>query len=355
MTSSNIKFNAIMRDFQNKAKLELEQKKIITGFSYDISNDSVMDTKYLYCEKFADKFVYEFDSCERIVTDVNDNILDYLGQDGYLADIYNAELCNEDWLIHLYLFKKIHNNFITVDQNIDSLHFNIDGSNTSFAGLAAINHFVYNTDNNVSSNTWNWLSNATPINKALRSKYKYNYLSMLDTITPTLNNINIIANSVYDREMKINYITNDISYNTTANIETYIIYVCLAITLLDSNGLLLMRFPVPSTWTTQYINVLMLYSLIFQNVYVYNFNISGPRTYILCKGKKKIANVKVYKALIYLCSNGKCTADHNLFDRERFDDEWMSRINVVKDNAINNKQIVDSITDGLKQNVVQFL
>jgi hypothetical protein len=133
--------------------------------------------------------------------------------------------------------------------------------------------------------------------------------------------------------------------------------------LLDNNSLLLTRFHNPNEWRSQHINILRLYALIFQEVYVYVFNIIEPRTYILCKNKKKIPNIKIYKALIYLCSCSKdILQDHNLFTKTSFDDQWMEKISKIFSDAktnnlaiIDNKELVDFITNDLNQNITRFL
>src|SRR6185369_15084119 len=240
MSSSDIKFESILRNFKNKAKVNLEQKKIIINFSYDISSNMIIDTSDLFCNKIADKFIYDFDydldfdhdfDNEKVIDenatkDADIDILNYISQNGYLYDVYNAELCNEDWLIYMFLFKNIHYNFISSVRNIDSLHFiklsnEIDNS-YQFAGLSAIHHFL-NSSNVL--NTWNWISTITPTNKILRNKYKHNYISMLGSNIPTIDNITSIINNAADRLMKINFMTNDIIGNT----EMYVIYACLGI------------------------------------------------------------------------------------------------------------------------------
>jgi len=374
MSSSDIKFESILRNFKNKAKVNLEQKKIITKFSYDISSNMIIDTSDLFCNKIADKFIYDFDydldfdhdfDNEKVIDenatkDADIDILNYISQNGYLYDVYNAELCNEDWLIYMFLFKNIHYNFISSVRNIDSLHFiklsnEIDNS-YQFAGLSAIHHFLHNSN---ILNTWNWISTIIPTNKILRNKYKHNYISLLGSNIPTIDNITSIINNAADRLMKINFMTNDIIGNT----EMYVIYACLGIKLLDSIGILFTRFHNSNEWSSQHINILRLYALIFQEVYVYNFNIVEPRTYILCKNKKKIPNVKIYKELIYLCSCSKdALPTHNLFTKSSFDDQWLEKISgifsdIKSDNlaTIDNKEIIDFITDGLKQNTAPFI
>jgi hypothetical protein len=379
MSSSDIKFESILRNFKNKAKINLEQKKIIINFSYDISSNMIIDTSDLFCNKIANKFIYDFDydldfdrdfdnefdnkfatGKKDTDTNINIDILNYISQNGYLYDVYNAELCNEDWLIYMFLFKNIHYNFISSARNIDSLHFiklsnEIDNS-YQFAGLSAIHHFL-NSSNVL--NTWNWISTITPTNKILRNKYKHNYISMLGSNIPTIDNITSIINNVADRLMKINFMTNDI----LGNIEMYIIYACLSIKLLDSIGILFTRFYNPNEWSSQHINILRLYALIFQKVYVYNFNIVEPRTYILCKNKKKIPNVKIYKELIYLCTCSKdALPTHNLFTKSSFDDQWLEKISGIfldiKSNnlaIIDNKELIDFTIDGLKQNTAPFI
>jgi hypothetical protein len=329
-------------NYKNMTKSDLDQK-------YDISSDIVINTADLYCSKFADTFEYSFERGD-LEPDkkIKLDILNYIGENGYLADVYNAELCNEDWLIHMYLFKTIHHNFISnPDRNIDSLHITTDGD--IFAGLSAIYHFIQSSN---ILNTWNWLTTIAPTNKTLQKKYKYNYISLLSSNIPTTNNIISIINSVADRSMKINFMTNDI----LCGIDMHIIYVCLAIKLLSGNGILLTRFYNPREWNAHRINILRLYTLIFQEVYVYSFNIVEPRTYILCKNKKKVPNVKLYKALIYLC---ECHSDalrtHNLFTKASLDNQWMKKISEVGLTMIDNNKLIDFITDGLKQNNVSFM
>jgi hypothetical protein len=383
--SSNIKFGTTMRSFKNKAKEEFNKKKVISGFSVDLSSDNVLNTADLFKSGSADDFIYDLeldssitstiaptiadsknskdsknyaiaDSKDYAIADSKDDsdILNYMNdsdiieRDGYLQNVYYADSCDEEWLIYMYMINIVYPNFSSSKDIIDlvSLHISI----IMHSGMRAIHHFMFNSKlTDLSGCNWRWLNAHASIGCKLN---KRNSIQLLNSDISSINNINNIINNVSDRLSKVNFITCSHIGNSQSH---YITYAILSIKLLDAAGIMWLRFPDVCNWNSQLINVLYLYSTLFCEVYIYKFNIVEPCVYVLCKGRKKIQNVQLYKKLIHILANVKSSVvdnkPYNLFRKSMFDDDWMQKIRSIhSSNFVSNSDIINFINSNLDIN-----
>ena len=292
-------------------------------------------------------------------------------QKGYLHNIYNAEQADEEWAIFIFCINKIYANFISSDKiKIKSLHVN----NTESI-LTAFNHFLFNS-NIGTSVEWSWLNtislnpnslsngSQSPKNSLskfykTKKKYKSKMLYLLDKHIYSINNINFIVNETNAKLSKINFlIINEMSSgqlrnNPLENInkinnKSYISYIVLAIKLMELTSLTYIKIPNIKDWDTGFINVLLLYSMIFSEVYVYKFYLTSLSTYLICKNRKKINNESIYKKLIFIISNESFTNNHNLFCKTLFETptvkQWLNTILDIIDDDSNSDGNTNTIS-----------
>jgi hypothetical protein len=385
---SNVKLQSLIRKFKNSS---INEENTITNYSYNLSIDADLDTKFLFQTSKSDEFLYIIDAFEKPITysksiPINivkktkkttkeNNVKHYVDSNvkGYLHNLYNAELCNEDWAISMYFLSITNHLFIHNEKiKINSLHLN----NLTHSTISAFHHVLYNSS--IKSNIeWNWL-NAIPYNFELNNmvkntlekvckKYKQKLLHLIDSGNST-NNINYIINETSLKMSKVNMlcILDDGIPNSIQNSKSYIANIVLAIKLMDQVGILYVKIPNVEKWDTRFINILLLYSLIFMEVYVFEFDINTNSTFLLCKNKRKINNESIFKKLYHIMSNPNFT-DHNLFDKKIFKEtnikHWLTKIlndtevpsnTDEKKNNLDNT-IVDYISSNLHINTETFL
>lgn len=349
---SSIKLQSLIRKFKNSTKEQTDKNKIIKNFQHDLSLVDALSTTYLF--QSINTHLHKYTLTEEIVTkntsDFSENIInDYIGN-GYLNNVFNTELCNQTWLINMYMINNIHDNFIVNNNvNIKSLHI------ADICELSAFNHYLLNGAlPELVNSEWQWLNivtnntNATYTTKDIQQKYATNLLQLLGNNIYSVNNINYVINEVTNKFSKINFLcnnnvnicSNNIDYlcnnkDTTSDIHNYlhITNAIFVIKLLDVNGLFLIKIPNKAHWDTAFINSLLLYCLLFNEVYIFNFDLITNVTYLLCKGKKKINNETIYKKLIHIILN-KDYINAHLFSKDIFVvpsvAEWLSNILQIK-------------------------
>lgn len=379
---------SLLRKFKNLTNERLESDKIIKNYKYDLSIDMAIDSSLqlgqdytldipIYSPKLKD-FVTEKDTRAWSDIPVEDNLSNFLGN-GYLNNVFNAEECNEEWLINLYMLDTIRYNFITNGNvNIKSLHIG------KISHLSSYHHYIFNgTTPELVNPEWQWLHVIFPYekNKHLMKKYKNNLLQLLEFNIYSPNNLNYIINEITNKFSKINFLTinysdvNDInnSDNTSGTTydkdnklsntdvsKIYVSYGALIIKLLDTNGIVLIKIPNSCDWDTKFINVLLMYCLLFNEIYMFKFDLITNSTYLLCKGKKKIANETMYKKFIFFILRGS----GNIFLENIFQSDavklWLENIyNIVITNTVSRdikfNTILDIINKSLKVNTDVFL
>ena len=382
---SNVKLQSLIRKFKNSS---LEESNI-KNYSYNLSIDADLDTSFLFQTAKSDDFLYKIDALESPI--LGDSIpisitnktreappvrnvkryVNCVDSDvkGYLNTLFNSELCNEEWVISMYFLSIFNHIFLRNEKiKINSLHIN----NLTHSTVSAFHHVLYNST--IKSNIeWQWL-NVIPNNfnltnklknilEAVCKKYKPRLLHLIDTQYYSPNNINYIINETNSKISKINVLCAlcDIKSHS----KSYITNIILSIKLMDQIGILYVKVPNIDKWDTSFINILLLHSLIFTEVYVYEFDISTSSTYLLCKNKRKINNESIFKKLYHLISNPNFT-HHNLFNEKVFNEpivkEWLNELlnNIemspsteVKNNLDNT--IVDYISSNLHINTETFL
>jgi hypothetical protein len=307
---ANVKLQSLIRKFKNSSIEEME----LTNYSYNLSiDDAELDTAFLFQTAKCDKFIYTIDALEKpnignsapikIISKLNvksaeNNVKYYIDSDikGYLHNLYNAELCDEEWVISMYFLSIVNQMFIRNEKiKINSLHLN----NISHSTLSAFHHLLYNSSikHNIE---WKWL-NVIPYNFEVTTKLKNTLervlrkdrnklLHLLDKKCYSTNNINYIINETNLKLSKINMLC---VLDADKSIKSYISNAILSIKLMDQNGIIYVKIPNVDTWNTGFINVLLLYALIFVEVYVYEFDICSSSTYLLCKTRRKINNESI--------------------------------------------------------------
>lgn len=376
---SNIKLQSLLRKFKNTPKEDIK------NYSYNFSIDDEIDIGFLFQTSKSDNFIYKIDALEKPISNksipikiVNklkqkseNNIKYYIDSNirGYLHNLYNSELCNEEWIIAMYFLGVVNHLFINNEKiKINSLHIN----NLTHSSISAFHHVLYNS--NIKSNIeWQWLniipnnfeltSKLKPVLEKVCKKHKSQLLYLIDSCQYSTNNINYIINETLLKMSKINMLCISGSNHST---KAYIANLALAIKLMDQNGIMYVKVPNVDKWDTSFINILLLHSFIFLEVYVYEFDINSTSTFLLCKTKRKINNESIFKKLYHIISNPNFT-DHNLFNEDIFKcpsvKVWLSKLlNEIEipsnsDNIKNNLDnvIIDYITTNLHINTETFL
>jgi len=381
---SNVKLQSLIRKFKNSS---INEEKVMTNYSYNLSIDADLDTSFLFQTSKSDDFIYNIDDLERPIPGCNsipikiinkskeskeNNAKYYADSDvkGYLHNLYNAEICNEEWIISMYFLSIINHMFVCNEKiKINSLHMN----NVTHSTISAFHHVLHNSSIKLNIE-WQWL-NAIPLDFELTNKlknilervcakHKHRLLHLIDSHRYSTNTINYIINETNIKMSKLNVLC---VLGSEEPIKSYIANIILSIKLMDQIGILYVKIPNVDKWDTHFINVLLLHSLIFLEVYVYEFDIYSNSTYLLCKNKRKINNESIFKKLYHIVSNPNFTENHNLFDEKIFKDsnikEWLKKLlddieipsnTDCKKNNLDNT-IVDYISSNLHINTETFL
>jgi hypothetical protein len=363
MSSPNIKFQTLIRKFKNGIKESLDKQRIINDFTYQLSSEEILLSQDIFQEKKYSDFIYDISNLTDARTDrstsvgipipaaslkflqsgtsdfytsafENDNqmlfsfspnvyqdfgteetVSRYTGDEGYLKNVYNAEYCNDEWIIMMYFINRLYANFATHDKiKIKSLHVHtLPGSK-----LSALHHFLNNSKINSKFQNieWQWMGTVNNViddpyqlNKAFRIKYSKNLLQLFDTELCSPNNVKFIVNETLNKLGKLNFLC----ITAENNLKYYIAYAILTIKLLELNCICYINLPNPTEWNITTINALILYGLIFQELYLFKFKFDNILyTVLICKNKKKISVEILYKKLLSLLSS-EYLESHNLF------------------------------------------
>lgn len=359
---SDIRLQSSIRKMRDK-KFETNP---ITGWSHHLeTTDIIVDTKYIYQSKDSDNYQYTIGDITSVGGNNVENIqkkpdtdLENYFQEGYYKNIFNAENCDIDWVTFVFIINKIYKHFNNKTRTIiNSLHFN----NVSI--LSAFNHFIYNSKITRQNIDWAWLcanDNLNNTNKMVERKYKKNILKPANNEIHHFNNINYVINETTHRLQKVNLIISDCSKHST---YIYIAYAIYALKLLDINGCMYMQIPSRDKWDMEFINILLLYTGIFKDIYLYNFDLTEERCIIVCSCKKKSSNEILYKRLLYLlkifANDSNMESDINIFSKDTYDNPmfktWLDDILAAKKNIINSDDIINDINDLLDINLEPFL
>lgn len=343
MSSPNIKFQTLIRKYKNGLKEGLDKQRIIEHYTFQIVSDDVLTTNAISTTKqhysIDDIKIATFYSGESLAqpiamkllpaehsdstlfsfspmvsgTAMDHNIKDYMG-DGLLKKVYNAELCDYDWLIMMYFMNRLYPNFATHDKiAMKSLHINaLPG-----ATLSAMHHFLYSSkiNNKYKNVEWNWMGTinteiSDPYNlyDDLHAHYKSNLLELFNSSVCSPNNIKFIVNESTQRG-KINFLCVD----ACNDLRHYIGYAVLIIKLLESNCIMYMKVPQIGDWTVETYNAIVLYSLIFQEIYLFKFDLGSEHNVLICKNKKKLTNELLYKKLLSLLMDDAIKTSTGIF------------------------------------------
>lgn len=405
--ATDIKFQSLIRKFKNSNKDSNKNIKLVqntlTDYSYNISINTDINisinivslfnsnkkNEYAYSLNLLteDPSIYQrstpieiknrITNSDRLENSLFDSdtssspmsqncdisIKDYINtKSGYLYNTYNAELCDEEWLIAIFCIIRISNNL--TNKAIKSLHINKSPGST----LSAFNHFLCNSTNTAMGNLeWKWVSTMSDIDivcnnsfrnsrnsqnsrnshnsrnsqishnsfnikdnktilQQIRKKYGSNVLMLLDNIIYTVNNINFIINNTYEKLGRLNLLVVNMENSTN---KGYIMYATLVIKLLETTSMLYIKIPNVTNWDTCFINILLLYTMLFDEVYVYEFYLTSKSTYLICKNRKKINNESIYKKLINIIANPDFSNIHNIFHKSIFTGDikiWLDKI-----------------------------
>ena len=317
--------------------------------------------------------------------DKTDNSMNnYLGSDGFIHNTYNAELCDKEWMIFIFSINMFYYAFTCEKVKIKSLHINC-----STSVLSAINHFLFNSTvgkSKLGNSEWKWLFVNSKSNiksniqqnsfsgstcsfsgsscslsgsAKIMKKYQSNILNVIESNISSINNINFIINETSTKLNKINLLV----VCKLSDIKTYIMYAVLIAKLMELNSIFYIKVPNIDNWDTQFVNILLLYSFLFEEIYIYKYNLTDLSTYLICKNRKKINNEILYKKLIDILVNPLFTNKHNLFNESVFTNfakSWLKKINDIIINEINeNDEIkLDTILtsiETLTTNINNFL
>lgn len=417
MSSPCIKLQSLIRKFKNLTKEQTDKNKIIVDFQYNLSLDEMtLTTDYLFQSNAKQLHVY--DICDKSVqtpgynteikslpiyiscstsanttenelnimneiSELNDYIDISVNKKGYLNNVFNTELCDETWLINLFIMHTIHANFIVNDNVlVKSLHVG------DISALSPYNHYLFNGAlPELVNSEWNWLNTNigfkdNDTNEHISKKYTNNILQLLETSIYSLNNINYIINEVNNKLTKINFLSinynseNSHALSTSYNSDNpnnnkndnilnhlHATYAAFIIKLLDINGIVFIKIPNAAEWNTQFLNILLLYGLLFNEMYIFKFNLTTKSMYLLCKNKKKITNETIYKKLVYIIANKDFAPEYNFFSKEIFTlpdiENWLENVLKIVDcddaDSVPFDNILSVINTTLKVNTETFL
>ena len=349
-SSPNVNLQSLIRKFKNNSKEDTDKKKIISNYTHSISLDKELDGEFLFQSKNRDNFKYDL-SCFQTEKKFQYSsvsspilILSSLSRDAErgidfdnLYSVYNTEFCDDEWLIMIHFINTVYYNFLKDDQIvIKSLHIN----NSLGPCLSSLHHFLYNSETAIKNMDWKWISTVPDVVNIkvqnlykLRNRYKSRFLVLLSSIN---NNTNFIINETTRILTKSNLLIINEKYDYLKSI----LYATYIIKILDSSGIFFMRLPNTETWDTKFIGILLLYTLLFTEVYIYKYDLSSNYLYLLCKNKKKINSESMYKKILFISgifSNDSKNSDNlsNLFSNEIFElpeiRQWLLDItNIVK-------------------------
>lgn len=419
MASSSFKLQSMLRKFKNTSKENIKKNM---QYSYKLSIETnELETMFMFHSATKDSYIYTLDifnsnilsnevstipipyvisqpitikSSSVPVYSPNSNHLnsayDYMESDiqkGYLCNTYNAELCDEEWIAFVFCMNMIYIDFLSNEKiKIKSLHIN----RTPGSIMSAMNHVLFNSsikDSNAIE--WSWLSTvaftkssnssyslhssmspnspnsfkASNLLRKAKRKYNSQLLFLLEDNMHSVNNINFIVNETINKLNKTNFLI----INTINTNKDHIAHASLIIKLMESGGIFYIKIPNIKEWDTPFINNMLLYSLLFNEVYLYKFHLIGNSTYLLCKYKKKINNETIYKKLVHILSNKDFTNEHNIFSKDFFDvppiKNWLDTIYNIIESAIDEEyiykgipfgNIIDSIDASLSINLNTF-
>ena len=298
-------------------------------YAYDLSIQSEIDTRYMFTSSLKDKYVYEFDikhnedpnlhsksepipilSKESYFTLSSEYNMNHYE---YFSNVYNAELCDDEWMRSIYFLNSFYTHFIH-NGILDIRSVHIDNSKGST--IAAFNHFIFNS--NVLDRygiNWKWLTTSKNV---LSDEYSIHNLKII----PSETDLVILSDKISHRLSSFNLILID-------NFKNCIIYAALIANLMDENGMCYVRVPDVKNWNTHTINTILLYSLMFEEVRLYKFE--SCKIYILCKNlKRNMEKGRVYKKLVRILSKRFNPMEYNLFHEELFQipelHKWLDNI-----------------------------
>lgn len=359
---SDIRLQSSIRKMHN----EKFKTNPITGWSRHLeTTDIIVDTKYIYQSKDSDNYRYSIEDITPVADNKVENIqkksdmdLENYFKEGYYKNIFNAENCDIDWITFIFIINRVYKHFNNKTRTIiTSLHFN------NISILSAFNHFVYNSKITTQNIEWNWLcanDNLNNANKMVERKYKKNILKPTNNEIHHFNNINYVINETTHRLHKVNLIISNCGKYTT---YIYIAYAIYALKLLDINGCMYMQIPSRDKWDMEFINILVLYTVIFKDIYIYNFDLTEEKCIMVCSCKKKSSNEILYKRLLYLlkifANDSDMESNINIFSKNIYDNPivktWVDNILDTRKNIINSEDVINVINDLLDINLEPFL
>jgi hypothetical protein len=354
---TDIRLQSSIRKLRNE-KFSIDT---ITGWTHHLDTEDItVDTKWIYQSKGSDD--YQYDLCD--VTDIKPQVDNYgkttnkdlenYFKDGYYKNIYNAENCDMNWVIFMYTINKIYKCFNNKTRIIiNSLHFN------DISVLSAFNHFVHNSKATPQHIDWNWVCANDSINganKSVERRYKRNILKPANNAIHHYNNINYVINETTTRFQKVNLIVSDRNDYT---VDIYIAYAIYCLKLLDVNGCMYIKIPPKGKWDMKFINILLLYTGIFRDIYFYHYNLVSVSCVIICHGKKKTSNEILYKRLMQLLQNFGDNPGMNIFSKSVYEKPeiklWLDNLLMAPISVIESDMVIDNINDLLDINMEPFL
>ncbi len=330
---------------------------------YDISMDAVL-TANLFTEQNTEiKYIHDdVLKTPQPRLDSTKSVNLYLGT-GYLKNVYNTELCDNKWLIMIYLINRLRDNFTTQGKiKLKSLHLHcMPGSE-----LSAMHHFLYNSEVTHQVD-WEWVGTISAfaeednynIQRAMKYKYKNNMLNLLNADLCAINNINYVVNETLNRLGPVRFIC---ASKCKISITDFMTYAVFSIKILDTDGICYINMNDPSEWTGETLSGVTLMGLLFQGLHLYRFN-SGGVLYgvLICKKKKRLNSEILYKKLINILDDPDAIKSYNLFIADHIQNTFKSDAlhKLLSGEAaapvINCADIIHEVESTLKMNINMFL
>jgi hypothetical protein len=320
----------------------------------------------------------------------NSNLKCYFGNNGLLHNMYQAELCDIQWLAGFYIMNFIYQIIykikdISIFNNIlnDKINIFTVGNNIGSL-LSGIHHFYFNSvftpiDIDIDADNaetkckekFNWCSIIpdynnlkTRIDKKFYSLYSSNLIDCCHNNELTKSeNILFIKQKISEKYDKLHILINDTWYLEYQN-KNYnsLLSTLTLIETLDDDGILIIQMPYIYFSSDDIIekDIILLISMIFKTTRIIKFPVplsSGTsfQLYIVAVGKKKIYNdkCKIYIKLINGINKNDTKYIKTIFNKKIWDkphiQTWYDNLlNINTESTISASESIDYIVNNLK-------
>lgn len=335
----DLRLQQLIKKFKQDRQKEclLEKESVLN--SIDVSINMVLPNSLLF----------EYDTLSNIDTFVDFTKLksshksktnESYYNNGILGNLYKIHNCDYNWVLSYMIFNHYYHLF---NNCINCFHIGfgnggfISGMEYFFANSKSINNVTYGSKYEI-----NWLGTDIKRTK-FSAKHRENIIHGFKCDDLILySNINHAKIIIENNMSKINLLTNNVIPNSKKN-KILISTAILALTVLSNDGLLLTRILNPEYWSSDFLNYILLFGMIFKNAEICRYPICKKshikyRYYLVCyKKKHTLHNSNIYRKMILLLRNNETERLIFLPDIVDNDEvkEWKNKIALLQQAYIN--------------------